>query len=129
MRFPIRRLLAVAGALVVPAIAQAQATISGQVTAENGQPVVGASVFLEGLQIGAQTTDAGRYNILVPAARATGQTASLSVRAIGASRSRLHSIGHPRRRCDIEMTSHSDPLRNSPNVHGYSSLSRTTEGK
>ena len=83
MRFPIRRLLAVAGALVLPAVAQAQATISGRVTAEGGNPVVGASVFLEGLQIGAQTTEEGRYNILVPAARATGQTAQLTVRSIG----------------------------------------------
>ena len=83
MRFPIRRLLADAGALVLPAVAQAQATISGRVTAEGGNPVVGASVFLEGLQIGAQTTDDGRYNILVPAARATGQAAALSVRSIG----------------------------------------------
>ena len=83
MRFPIRRLLAVAGALALPVVAQAQATISGRVTAEGGNPVIGASVFLEGLQIGAQTTDEGRYTILVPAARATGQTANLSVRSIG----------------------------------------------
>ena len=83
MRFSIRRLLAVAGALVVPAVAHAQATITGRVTAEGGTPVAGASVFLEGLQIGAQTADDGRYNILVPAARATGQAATLSVRSIG----------------------------------------------
>ena len=57
--------------------------ITGQVTAQGGTPVPGASVFLEGLQIGAQTTESGRYNILVPAARATGQTATLSVRSIG----------------------------------------------
>jgi TonB-linked SusC/RagA family outer membrane protein len=53
------------------------------VTAEGGSPVIGASVFLEGMQIGAQTTDDGRYTVLVPAARATGQTATLSVRSIG----------------------------------------------
>ncbi|MFL5577615.1 MAG: SusC/RagA family TonB-linked outer membrane protein [Gemmatimonadaceae bacterium] len=85
MRFSIRRLLAVAGALVVlPAVAAAQspATITGRVTAEGGTPIIGASVFLEGLQIGAQTTDDGRYTILVPAARATG-SATLTARSIG----------------------------------------------
>src|SRR3954462_45782 len=83
MRFPIRRLIAVAGALVLPVVAHAQATITGSVTAEGGNPVIGASVFLEGMQIGAQTTDDGRYTVLVPAARATGQSATLSVRSIG----------------------------------------------
>src|SRR5512132_1924573 len=84
MSFTIRRLFAVAGALVLPAAAaQAQATITGRVTAETGGPVPAASVFLEGMQIGAQTTEDGRYTILVPAVRATGQAATLSVRAIG----------------------------------------------
>jgi TonB-linked SusC/RagA family outer membrane protein len=86
MRFRIQRLLAVGGALVAfPGVASAQqpATIAGTVTAESGAPVAGASVFLEGMQTGAQTTDNGRYTILVPAARATGQTVPLTVRSIG----------------------------------------------
>jgi TonB-linked SusC/RagA family outer membrane protein len=83
MSSSIRRLVIVVGAFALPATVRAQATISGRVTAEGGAPVVGASVYLEGLQIGAQTTDDGRYNILVPAARATGQSATLSARSIG----------------------------------------------
>ncbi|HWJ23933.1 MAG TPA: SusC/RagA family TonB-linked outer membrane protein [Gemmatimonadaceae bacterium] len=83
MQFTIRRLLAVAGALVLPVAAQAQVTIAGRVTAEGGVPIPAASVFLEGMQIGAQTNDDGRYTFVVAAARATGQTATLSVRVIG----------------------------------------------
>jgi TonB-linked SusC/RagA family outer membrane protein len=83
MSISIRRLVLGAAALVLPALAQAQVTISGQVVAENGQRLANASVFLEGMQIGAQTTEQGRYQFIVPAARATGQTATLTARSIG----------------------------------------------
>ena len=83
MKLTIRRLLAVAGTLVLPAVAQAQVTINGRVTAEGGVPIPAASVYLEGMQLGSQTNDEGRYTFVVPAARATGQTATLSVRVIG----------------------------------------------
>ena len=85
MRFSIRRLVATAAALALPSIAAAQqpAPITGRVTAAGGAAVRGAQVFLEGLQIGAQTGDDGRYSILVPGTRATGQSATLTVRSIG----------------------------------------------
>ena len=72
-------------ALLIPWLASAQesATISGRVTKEGGVPVELASVFLEGMGIGAQTRSDGAYTLVVPAARATGQQARLSVRAIG----------------------------------------------
>lgn len=85
MRF-IRRLLTGALALaLVPVAARAQqgATITGRVTNEAGTPVPLATVFLEGLNIGAQTNDQGRYSLTVPAARATGQQGTLTVRVIG----------------------------------------------
>lgn len=67
-----------------PASAQEPATITGRVTArETGAPLNGATVFLEQLQIGAQTDDEGRYTLSVPAARATGQSDTLTVRRIG----------------------------------------------
>ena len=78
-----RRLALLAVGLLMPGALAAQATITGRVTTDGGAPVVAASVFLEGLQIGAQTSEEGRYSILVPAARATGQTSTLSVRSIG----------------------------------------------
>jgi TonB-linked SusC/RagA family outer membrane protein len=72
-------------ALVAPVVAGAQegTTISGKVTREGGAPVEFASVYLDGMGIGAQTRSDGSYSILVPAARAQGQQARLGVRAIG----------------------------------------------
>lgn len=83
---PARRSLLALLALAWPTLASAQqpTTISGRVTAqETGAPLTGATVFLEQLQIGAQTDADGRYSLSVPAARATGQTDTLSVRRIG----------------------------------------------
>jgi TonB-linked SusC/RagA family outer membrane protein len=69
-------------------VAAAQTTISGRVTSEAGIPVPNASVFLEGMSMGDQTDETGRYTFAVPAARATGQTVRLTARMIGyASRS------------------------------------------
>jgi len=55
----------------LPALSQAQqpATITGRVTAESGQPLSGASVFLEGSSVGATTDENGRYSFQVPGAR------------------------------------------------------------
>jgi len=68
-----------------PALARAQqpATVSGRVVNETGQPLQGASVALVGLGLGAMTTEDGRYSFTVPAARATGQTATLEARRLG----------------------------------------------
>jgi len=78
-------LIGAAFALLIPWIAGAQesATISGRVTKEGGAPVELASVYLEGMGIGVQTRSDGAYTLVVPAARANGQQARLSVRAIG----------------------------------------------
>jgi TonB-linked SusC/RagA family outer membrane protein len=70
-------------ALAATAASAQQATLTGRVTNEAGNPLPSASVFLDGLSIGTITRDDGRYSITVPAARATGQTASLVARLIG----------------------------------------------
>lgn len=82
MTVTIRRLLAVA-AVLLPAAAHAQVTISGQVTSETGKRLPNAGVVLEGLQVGARTGEDGRYTFTVPAGRVTGQSATLQVRAVG----------------------------------------------
>jgi TonB-linked SusC/RagA family outer membrane protein len=82
----IRRLLALGASLALvsaQARAQQSTTISGTVTGENAAPVSGASVFLEGMGLGTQTDPDGRYTFTVPAARATGQQATLTARRIG----------------------------------------------
>ena len=65
------------------AMAQAGTTISGRVTNEQGVPLPGATVLIQGTTTGAHTDDAGRYTIIVPASGANGQTANLIGRVIG----------------------------------------------
>ena len=70
-----------------PPLARAQQpqpiTVSGTVTNETGQPMQGASVALVGLGLGAMTGEDGKYSFIVPAARATGQAATLDARRLG----------------------------------------------
>lgn len=68
---------------LLPALAAAQTTISGRVTTDGGTPVPYATVFLEGMSLGTQADETGRYTFTVPAARATGQTVPLVARLIG----------------------------------------------
>ena len=74
-------LLAAMGA--PPLLAQEGATITGIVRNESGQPLAAVTVFLTALGLGTQTREDGRYTIVVPPARATGQTSTLTARIIG----------------------------------------------
>ena len=83
----LHRVLAGVGLVVgmVPATVAAQqgTTVSGRVTSETSAPVVGASVSIPTLGVGAYTNNDGRYTFTVPAARVTGQNVSLVARHIG----------------------------------------------
>ncbi len=83
----LRKFVLLALALAIaPAMAAAQgANISGRVTTETGDPLPGASVFLEGLNVGSTTDDNGRYSFSVPEGRIRGQTVTLTARRIGYS--------------------------------------------
>ncbi len=59
------------------------ATISGRVTGDNGQPLPGVSVFVQGMGVGSTTDGQGRYTFAVPSGRAQGQAATLTARRIG----------------------------------------------
>ena len=84
MRHLIRLFTVLLAALLAAPDAFAQgATVTGKVTAEGGAPVPFASVVLTGMGLGGSTREDGVYSISVPAARATGQTVVLAVRAIG----------------------------------------------
>ncbi|MCX5756505.1 MAG: hypothetical protein NTX19_10395, partial [Gemmatimonadetes bacterium] len=68
----------------VPSVMFAQvATFTGKVSAENGTPMFGAAIALEGVNIQVGTAQTGVYTLTVPAARVTGQTVILRARAIG----------------------------------------------
>src|SRR6478672_4631670 len=58
-------------------------TVSGRVTSDNGQPLTGVSVFVQGMGIGSTTDEQGRYTFAVPSGRALGQAATLTARRIG----------------------------------------------
>jgi len=84
-----RRLLVwaiAAASIVLPAqiaAAQGSTTVTGKVTSEAGRPLQFASVSITALGLGAQTDGNGRYTFVVPSGRVLGQTAQLSVRALG----------------------------------------------
>src|SRR5437867_2015650 len=66
-----------------PLLAQQALTISGRVTSDAGAPLTGANVFVEVMNVGGLTNDAGRYTFTVPPARAQGQRVTLTARALG----------------------------------------------
>jgi len=84
MKFRVLSVLAML-ALSVPVVAHAQgeALLTGKVTSAAGAPVDGAQVFLDKMGLGTLTKSDGSYRFTVPAARANGQTALLTVHIIG----------------------------------------------
>jgi TonB-linked SusC/RagA family outer membrane protein len=81
------RRLAVLGTLLglFPAVARAQqgTTVSGRVISDTQQPLEGVSVSIATLGLGGYTDAQGHYSFTVAAARATGQSVTLTARRIG----------------------------------------------
>ncbi len=70
--------------LFAPALVWSQsATITGKVTDEAGEPLVGANVFIELTNLGAATDENGNYSFTVPASVVKGQEVKLTARFIG----------------------------------------------
>ncbi len=63
--------------------AQQQATLTGRVTDEAGRPLDGATIFIAELNTGGLTTGEGRYSIVIPAGRVSGQQVTVQARYIG----------------------------------------------
>jgi len=89
-RYDLRRRLLVwgivAASVILPAqivAAQGSSTVTGKVTSEAGSPLQFATVSIGALGLGAQTDASGRYTFVVTSGRVLGQTAVLSVRALG----------------------------------------------
>jgi TonB-linked SusC/RagA family outer membrane protein len=62
---------------------QQEGLITGKVTSDAGAPISGAQVYLDKMNLGTTTKEDGSYRIVIPAGRANGQAASLSVKLIG----------------------------------------------
>ena len=67
----------------VPTIARAQAVVAGSIVGEQGQPLAGAGVQIDELNISAAANPAGNFTVSVPAGRVSGQTIVVRARAIG----------------------------------------------
>jgi TonB-linked SusC/RagA family outer membrane protein len=79
-----RLMSALVAAAVMPIAAWAQqATITGSVRNELGEPLRYATVSVERLNAGAQTNESGVYTIVVPGARAEGQSVTVTARLVG----------------------------------------------
>jgi TonB-linked SusC/RagA family outer membrane protein len=69
-----------------PAGAQNQtqnATVTGKVTSQFGQPIEGANVYITDLSVSVPSDAQGNYRITIPAARVLGQAVNLRIRAFG----------------------------------------------
>lgn len=66
-----------------PVLARAQAVLAGTIVSEQGQPLAGAGVQIDELNISAAANPAGNFTVNIPAGRVTGQTIVVRARAIG----------------------------------------------
>src|SRR2546425_6152707 len=63
--------------------AQEPVTITGKVTSDAGQPLGQVEVAIPAMGLGSLSKDDGRYTIVVPGARVSGQTVTLVARRLG----------------------------------------------
>ena len=76
--------------LPVAAAAQQRPVISGRVTSSVGVPIAGATVYIEGANVGSVTENNGAYRIVVPPELVPGTQVLLIARSIG-----FHSRSYP----------------------------------
>ena len=71
--------------LALPALLAAQepVTITGKVTSDAGQPLGQVEVAIPAMGLGALSKDDGRYVVVVPGARVSGQTVTIVARRLG----------------------------------------------
>ena len=67
MRKPTLWAIATALFILLPSLANAQRRITGRVTAEGGEPLLGASVQVVGTALGTYTNERGEYALNTPA--------------------------------------------------------------
>ena len=107
--------VALLAATSLPHSARAQqpqpVTVSGTVTNDAGQPMQGASVALVGLGLGAMTAEDSKYSFTVPAARASGQTATLEARRLGFRPSQFQVTLTPGTTITHDFTLTANPLQ------------------
>src|SRR3989449_6764393 len=87
MQFTPRRFIPfiLSAVLALPALLAAQepVTITGRVTSDAGLPLGQVEVAIPAMGLGALSKDDGRYTIVVPGARVSGQTVTIVARRLG----------------------------------------------
>src|SRR5467141_2049413 len=87
MQFTPRRFIPfiLSAVLALPALLAAQqpVTITGKVTSDAGQPLGQVEVAIPTMGLGSLSKDDGRYTIVVPGARVSGQTVTIVARRLG----------------------------------------------
>jgi TonB-linked SusC/RagA family outer membrane protein len=87
MQFTSRRFIpfSLSAFLALPALLAAQepVTITGKVTSDAGQPLGQVEVAIPAMGLGSLSKDDGRYTIVVPGARVSGQTVTMVARRLG----------------------------------------------
>jgi TonB-linked SusC/RagA family outer membrane protein len=109
----VRQTLIVAAALaLLPAFAAAQepVTITGQVTTDLGQPIQSASVYIEAMNVGTLTNEAGRFLLIIPASRAMGQEVVVTASIIG-RRAATETVTLDPGTVNLNFVLSEDPLR------------------
>jgi hypothetical protein len=86
---------------------QGHATIAGNVKdAETGEPIAGASVYIEKPLIGAMTDQFGYYSITIPKGRTT-----LLIKSIGMKQTRRQVMLHSDGKLNVELDQEITPLK------------------
>ncbi len=97
-------------ALASPLAAQQPTTITGRVSDENGQAIDAANVEVQGMNLGGLTNAQGRYLIIIPASRVTGQTVTLRASLIGRA-SATQTVTLRPGTMNVDFTLTADPLK------------------
>ena len=63
--------------------AQDPSSLAGRITGSTGEPLMAAAILIPSMNVGVASNSDGRYVLIVPASRATGQTVEMSVSMIG----------------------------------------------
>ena len=84
LQFRLLFMLTVGCTIAAPNLsAQDPTTLAGRITSPEGQPLMAADILIPSMNIGVASNSDGRYVLIVPASRATGQTVEMSVSLIG----------------------------------------------
>ncbi|GMV05124.1 MAG: SusC/RagA family TonB-linked outer membrane protein [Gemmatimonadota bacterium] len=90
--------------------AQEPTTLTGRVTGTEGVPIEAASVYIESMNIGVLTNNQGRYLMIIPASRVTGQTVTVRASLIGRSSQEQQATLRPGTQV-LDFVLATDPLR------------------